>query len=316
MKDSRIYLFSILVATILLVACSSESSKYQMLANSFNNNCPVMLMDGEVELTNIAYSDGLFHINITLHDDAPISVRGLQTLNDEYSREMKETDENNPYMSEKGGRMFLCGVISESPILSQIIDSIAIATSTVESTQGYVPLEINICDATDKISYEYNVEWEAIDKQRWLSAIMPVEIQRNFGYTNNGKMPKQNEKVQFNGITSISEDNYLTVHCSYDAMPHSTNSYKPMNLCDIKGTFFSVPILMNHLKQMKNAPDRRFLKACAKRGVGIRFLLKGDKDAIDPDMVSAEEFKKCESRGGNDTIVISAKQLLSLYNNN
>lgn len=312
-KEIKIIVFSLL--SLAAIACSSKSSEYKSLADSLNSRCPVMLMDGEVELTKISYSAGLFHVDLTLCDEAPISVAGLQALNDEHSRLVKEIEGSDEIERDIGGRVFLYGVISESPMLAQMIDSLALATSTPESTQGYVPIEISVCDATDTICYKYNEDIEKPDKRKWLTAIMPMEMQNAFGFVGDGEMPELNEEVKFNGIPSISEDGYLTVHCSYDAMPYFRDLHKPMRLSDIKGKYFSVTILMNHLKAMKKNPVGRFLKACAKRNVGMRFSLTGEKDGIDPDMVSPQEVKEWKSWGGDDTIVISAQQLRSLYDN-
>lgn len=289
---------------LVVMACTSKGNKQQALANSLNSQCPILQMEYEIEITGVTYFNGRFQIDIALHDEAPVSVANLQALNEEYARRVQaEYDETN---REIGGLPFIKGMISRSPLLMQIIDSIAFATSTPESIQGYLPLNIRICDETDTLTYIYNEEWEYLAENEWLNAIMPMEMQKVFGRTGEGATLMLNEEIRLEGFPFVSKDGYLDIHCSYAAMPDFRKPPVPMRLKDIKGKYFSEIILKDYLKKRKEEfySIERFLKACAKRNLKVRFLLEGLKDGIDCDLASPQLIKEWESWGGNDTVVI------------
>lgn len=261
-------------------------------------------MEHEIEIAGVTYLKGRFQIDIALHDEAPASVATLQALNEEYTRRVQaEYDETN---REIGGLPFIKGMISRSPLLMQMIDSIAFATSTPESTQGYLPLNIRICDETDTLTYTYNEEWEYLAENEWLNAIMPMEMQKYFGRTGEGATLMLNEEIRLEGSPFVSKDGYLDIHCSYDAMPDFREPPVPMRLKNIRGRYFSAAILKDYLKRQsdEHRPIERFLKACNRRNIKLRFLLEGVKDEIDYDLASPQLIKEWESWGGNDTIII------------
>lgn len=290
---------------LIVIACTSKDDKHQALADSLNSQCSISQMENEIEITGVTYLTGRFQIDIALHDEAPVSVVTLQALNEEYARRVQaEYDEIN---REMGGLPFIKGIISRSPLLMQMIDSIALATSTPESTQGYLPLDIRICDETDTLTYTYNEEWEYLAENEWLNAIMPMEMQKYFGWIGEGSTLMLNEEIRLEGFPFVSKDGYLDIHCSYDAMPDFRKPPVPMRLKDIKGKYFSEIILKDYLKKRKEEfhSIERFLKACAKRNLKIRFLLEGLKDGIDYDLASPQLIKEWESWGGNDTVVVA-----------
>lgn len=304
----------ILLPLVVLASCMLHDNKFgnkrQTLADSLNSQCPVGLMEGEIELTGVSYSSGMFHIYLALQDEAPVAVSTLRALNEEYSRKLDEMEGVYENCGEIGGNPFIKGVFAQSPILMRMKEAIARATYTGESAQGYLPLRFCICDRTDTLDYIYNETWELLTESQWLSAIVPMEMQKVFGWTGDGKLPQLNEVVSFDGLPLVTEDGYVNILCSYDAMPYFRKPPVPMKLKDVRGKYFSEAILKEYLKrEIDEHPSiERFLNTCTRRNISLRFLLVGRKDEIDSDLCSPQEIKEWESWGGNDTIIIAARQ--------
>lgn len=302
-----------LLSSVLMMSCSffPGSNEYQVLADSLNMQCPVELMDGEVEITRVECQGDKFFIYLTLHDEAPVSTASLSALDDEYTRLVEETKDYDMEIKRFGSLPFIIGVLCKSDALGKMVRTIEYATATPESTQGFLPLEIGICDDKDTLTYTYNVEWGGLSEAEWLNAIVPMEMRNAFGRAGSGEQPRLNNEVAFDGFPVATEDGTLDISCSYEAMPYFKASSAPIRLKDIRGKYFSASILKNYLKAQagKHRPTKRFLNACVKRNISVRFLLTGVKDEIDPDLASPQSLKEWESWGGNDTITIAAQEL-------
>jgi len=297
--------FCVVITAALLVGCSVNNSKFQPLAESLNSLCPIILLDGEAELTKATCPAAKFQIDITLHKESPVSVSSLRALDDEYSRLVQEMGEYG-IDGKTGGQAFLKGLIAQSPILAQMIDTIAVAASTPESTQGWVPLDIRICDETDTLVYTYNNEWEYLTEHEWLDAIMPIEM---CGCTSEGsKLPPLNEVVKVTGIPHVNKEGVLKIYCSYDADPAYTLSGNPMYISEVREKYFNKRILEDYLTALKkeNKSIQRYMDACGRCGIGVKFVVEGRKDGIDYDLADSEFIKRWERWGGNDSIIISA----------
>lgn len=304
---NKYFCIAIVVASFL--GCSvNDRQHYQSLADSLNSQCPIKALDGETEVTQVACTANKFQIIITLNNEAPISVSALKALNEEYIRLIQEAEEYGETCGvtdrEIGGKAFLKGLMTQSSTFMQIVDTIALATSTPESTQGWIPLDIYICDETDTLVYTYNSEWASLTEHEWLNAIMPIEMCK--WTSERSALPPLNEVIAVNGIPHVNQDGLLRIYCSYDADPAYTHSGKPMCIDEIKGKYFSKKILEDYLAdRMAESKDIcRYLNACSRRGIGIQFIVDGFKDGIDYDLSTPEFIKKWESWGGSDSIVI------------
>ncbi|WP_025830784.1 hypothetical protein [Bacteroides stercorirosoris] len=187
-----------------------------------------------------------------------------------------------------------------------MIDTIAVETSTPESTQGWVPLGIRISDETDTLVYTYNDEWEYLTEYEWLNAIMPIEM---CGWTSEGNtLPPLNDVVKVTSTPRVSKEGTLKIYCSYDADPAYTLSGKPMCISEVREKYFNKKILEDYLTALKkeNKSIQRYMDACGRRGIGVKFVVEGRKDGIDYDLADSEFIKRWERCGGNDSIIISA----------
>jgi len=259
-----------------------------------------------VALANVRYSKGEFILSISVSDSAPTSVLSLRALNDEYSWRMQNVENYYKYGQEIGGLPFVKGVISKSPVVAQLIDSIAYLTCTPESAQGYLPLLIGISDETDSLTYCYHEDgWEQLTEYEWLDAIMPIEMCQWASIAEN-VLPPLNDVVKVTGIPRISEEGVLKVRCSYDADPAYTRLGEPMCIGEVKEKYFNSKILEDYLaeRMAENENIRRFLNACSRRGICVQFVVDGFKDGIDYDLSTPEFIKRWESWGGNDSIII------------
>lgn len=289
----------------IFVSCSQADKQCYSFAESWNSKCPISLVRDEVSLTNIRYSDGEFVLSISVSDSAPTSVLSLRKLIEEYSWRMQEVEDYYLNGKEIGGLPFVKGVISESPVLAQLIDSIAYLTYTPESTQGCLPLIIGISDETDSLAYVYNETWEQLSEDEWMNAIMPIEM-CTWTSDDISPLPPLNDVVRVVGIPHISDEGILKIYCSYDASPYYTRSGEPVYIDDVKGKYFSKKILEDYLAELmaKSENIRRFLNACKRRGIGVQFIVEGFKDGIDYDLSTPEFIKQWENWGGSDSIVI------------
>lgn len=288
----------------VFVSCSQPDKRCYSFAESWNSKCPISLVKDEVALTNIRYLDGEFTLSISVSDSAPTSVLSLRKLNEEYSRRIEIDSDYYPNGREIGGLPFVKGVIGKSPVLTQIIDSIAYLTYTPESTQGYLPLTISISDKTDSLAYVYDEMWEYPTENEWMNAIMPIEMSERS--SSPSSLPPLNEVVKVEGIPRISNEGILKIYCSYDASPFCTRSGEPVFIDDIRGKYFSKKVLEDYLAELmaKSENIRRFLNACERRGIGVQFIVEGIKDGIDYDLSTPEFIKQWESWGGSDSILI------------
>lgn len=288
----------------VFVSCSQTDKQCYSFAESWNNKCPITLVKDEVTLTNVRYSKDEFILSISVGDSAPTSVLSLRKLIEEYSWRMQEVEDYHLNGKEIGGLPFVKSIVSKSPVLTQIIDSIAYLTYTSESTQGYLPLIISISDETDSLAYVYNEMWERLTEYEYMNAIMPVEM---CTWTSNiSPLPPLNDVVRVVGIPHISDEGILKIYCSYDASPYYTRSGEPVCIDDIRGKYFSKKILEDYLAELmvKSENICRFLKACERHGIGIQFIVEGFKDGIDYDLATPEFIKQWESWSGSDSIVI------------
>lgn len=287
------------------VSCSQPDKRCYSFAESWNSKCPITLVKNEATLTNVRYSKDEFILSISVGDSAPTSVLSLRNLIEEYSWRMQEVEDYHLNGKEIGGVPFVKSVVSNSPVLTQIIDSIAYLTYTPESTQGYLPLIISISDETDSLAYVYNEMWERLTEYECMNAIMPVEM---CTWTLNiSPLPPLNDVVRVVGIPHISDEGILKIHCLYDADPAYTRSGKPVYIDDIREKYFNSKILGNYLAdRMAESKDiYRFLNACSRRGIDIQFIVDGFKDGIDYDLSTPEFIKRWESWGGSNSIIVS-----------
>lgn len=289
----------------VFVSCSQADKQCYSFAESWNSKCPITLVKNEATLTNVRYSKDEFILSISVSDSAPTSVLSLRKLNEEYSKRIEEVEDYYMDGKEIGGLPFVRGVISKSPILTQIIDSIAYLTYTPESTQGYLPLIISISDETDSLAYVYNEMWERLTEYECMNAIMPIEM-CTWTSDDISPLPPLNDVVRVVGIPHISDEGILKIYCSYDTSPYYTRSGEPVCIDDIRGKYFSKKILEDYLAELmvKSENICRFLKACERHGIGIQFIVEGFKDGIDYDLATPEFIKQWESWGGSDSIVI------------
>lgn len=289
----------------VFVSCSQPDKRCYSFAESWNSRCPITLVKDEATLTNVRYSKDEFMLSISVGDSAPTSVLSLRKLIEEYSWRMQEVEDYHLNGKEIGGLPFVKSVVSISPVLTQIIDSIAYLTYTPESTQGYHPLIISISDETDSLAYVYNETWEQPTEYECMNAVMPVEMCT--WTSNTSPLPPLNDVVRVVGIPHISDNGILKIHCLYYADPAYTHSGEPVSIDDIKGKYFSKKILEDYLSELmaKSENIRRFLNACERRGIGVQFIVEGLKDGIDYDLSSPEFIKQWESWGGSDSIIVS-----------
>lgn len=289
----------------VFVSCSQIDKQCYSFAESWNSKCPITLVKDEATLTNVRYSKDEFMLSISVGDSAPTSVLSLRKLIEEYSWRMQEVEDYHLNGKEIGGVSFVKGIIGKSPVLTQIIDSIAHLTYTPESTQGGLPLIISISDETDSLAYVYNEMWEQLTEYECMNAIMPVEMCTWTSDTS--PMPPLNDAVKVVGIPHVSKDGFLKIHCSYDADPAYTRSGKPVYIYDIREKYFNSKILENYLadRMAESENIHRYLNACERRGIGIQFIVEGFKDEIDYDLSTPEFIKQWESWGGCDSITVS-----------
>lgn len=288
----------------MFVSCFQLDKRCYSFAESWNSKCPISLVKDEVVLTDIRYSDGKFTLSISVSDSAPTSVLSLRKLNEEYSRRIEIDSDYYSDGMEIGGLPFVKGVIGKSPVMAQIIDSIAYLTYTPKSTQGCLPLIIGISDETDSFAYVYNETWKRLTENEWMNAIMPTEMCS--WSSNPSSLPPLNEFVKVEGIPRISNEGILKIYCSYDVSPYYTRSGEPVYIDDIKRKYFSKKILEDYLAVLmaKSENIRRFLNACKRRGIGVQFIVEGFKEGIDYDLSTPEFIKQWENWGGSDSIII------------
>lgn len=289
----------------VIVSCSQTDKQCYSFAESWNCKCPITLVKNEAALTNVRYSKDGFMLSISVGDSAPASVLSLRKLIEEYSWRMQEVEDYHLNGKEIGGFPFVKSVVSNSPVLTQIIDSIAYLTYIPESSQGYLPLIISISDETDSLAYVYNETWGRLTEYECMNAIMPVEM---CTWTSNScPLPPLNDVVRVVGIPHISDDGILKIRCLYDADPAYTHSDRPVYIDDIREKYFNSKILENYLadRMAENENIHRFLNACERRGIGIQFIAEGFKDGIDSDISTSEFIKQWESWGGSDSIMVS-----------
>lgn len=204
---TRAILYSL--SALIFVSCSHQDKRCYLFAESWNSKCPITLVEGEATLTNVHNSKDEFMLSISLGDSAPISVLSLRKLIEEYSWRIHEVKDYYLNGKEIGGQPFVKGCVGQSPILSQIIDTIAHLTYTPESAQGYLPLNINISDNTDSIAYILDEMWEQPTEYECMNAIMPVEM---CTWTSNvSPLPPLNDVVKVAGIPQISDDGILII---------------------------------------------------------------------------------------------------------
>lgn len=288
----------------VFVGCSQTDKQCYSFAESWNSKCPITLVGNEATLTNVRYSKDEFILSISVGDSAPTSVLSLRKLIEEYSWRMQEVEDYHLNGKEIGGLPFVKSVVSKSPVLTQIIDSIAYLTYTPEITQGHLPLIISISDETDSLAYVYNEMWERLTEYECMNAVMPVEM---CTWTSNiSPLPPLNDVVRVVGIPHISDEGILKIHCLYDADPAYTRSGKPVYIDDIREKYFNSKILGIYLADRiaENENIHRFLNACERRGIGIQFIVEGFKDGIDYDLSAPEFITQWESWGGSDSITI------------
>ncbi len=300
----------LLLALGLLVACSQQDDKCLSLAEQWNSKCPMPLIVDEVELSHVSYAAGGFVVDVVLKDDAPTSIKALQALDERYSKSVERAEVYHTEAKEVGTMPFTKGLITSSAALATLVDSIVVLTNTTESTQGAVPLKFVIKDASpqrgDSIVLAYNEQWESITGREWLNAIVPVEMLAAFGYTGDGDVPELNDEVAFIGTPKISGDGYLNISCSYDAMPYFRKSGLPLTIAEVREKFCNEDLLMEYLIAHKdeNPSTYKFLQACKRRGVKLKFTIEGHKDELETDLAAPEMVDEWKRWGGCDTIVI------------
>lgn len=306
MVKKNLYLLLISV----LVGCSQADQQCLSFAESWNRRCPLTLIQDEISMTGVNYMNGDFILSISLSEIAPASVSSLINLDKEYSKRAQETD-CDIEIKEIGGLPFAKGLMSKLRAVTQIVDSIALLTYTPESTQGEVSLLISISDGIDSFSYRYSEDWELPSEYEWLNAIMPIEM-CNLISKHSSSLPPLNDIVEISGIPRIGNDGLMRIYCSYDADPAYTRTGKPMSIGEIRKKYFNKKILENYLTDRMNESKEvnRYLNACCRRGVEIKFIVDGFKDGIDYDLASPEHIKRWESWGGSDSITISLSNVI------
>lgn len=302
---NRIFFYSF----ILLIwgySCKNINVKYQSLTDSINSQCPIILMDDEVKLTKVSCTKNSFALHLTLLKDGLTDVKSLNALNADYTERLEKDIAVN---LETGYLPFIKALYSNSPQFRTVVGEIVNVLDDdmgSESTHGFYPLNIIVRDeiCTDSIVLTYNEEWEMEEKVNLLNKAMPVEL---FSLVRWNGRTSLNEKVHFSGIPKVTEDNYLEVPCDYDAGPS-------LSLTEVQKQYFNRIVLSEFLSKQINycGSVKTFFKACTRRNVGVKFLLKGTKDAIDYDLASPQLIKEWESWRGNDTIVIDLQELKDL----
>lgn len=301
------------ISLVVCLSCSHADKKNRSFAESWNSRCPIAIVDDGTTLAGVKYTNGDFVLSISLNDKAPTSIRSLFKLNEEYSKRIEESVD---YMEIKeiGGLPFVKGVIYKSPIVCQLIDTISSLTYTPESTQGFLPIIFCINDGIDSLSYRYNEDWEQLSEHEWLNAIMPIDM-CNWTSGQPSSLPPINDIVEISGIPRVNSDGFLRIYCSYAASPAYTRTGKPMNIEEVKIKYFNKEILETYLSdRMRESKDvYRYLNACMRRGIRVKFIVKGFKDGIDYDLTEPESIKQWESWGGSDSIVISSNIFMNTY---
>lgn len=281
---------------VLAAGCKpAGNDSNQKLAEAMDARCPIIDLEGELVITNVESNDSNYQIDIKLGVDAPVSVRSLRALDEEYDRMIDELGYDAPAI---GGVAYVKGLVGRSRVLAEMINEIAEATDTEESTQGWIPVDLMLYDDQDSISYGYNEEW-GFDAN-WMDGIMPVEMRR---------LKPVNDVVRVAWNTQVSDDGVLRIGCFYYADPYNSSTGEPMRISEVMSKYFNEDIAQEYLRDlMEESPDvSRFLKACDKQGVKIRFVVDGSKDAIDYDLAEPAFINEWESWGGTDSITVSLR---------
>lgn len=321
----KIYLLSVLV--LLFAGCSTKNSPYQELTVSLNGQCPIVLIDDDVELTKVTCTESSYTIELTLLKDGLTNVESLKALDVEYKERLeKEQPVDWEMMKQKKGSVpFVNTLYTYSSTFATVVDSIVkniranLTEEQIEYMDEYMisfyPLYIHVTDEEGDqfVSVHYNAEQvldAAYAREELLNTIRPIELSLAFSF-NEQFMASLNEEVRFCGTPHITKENVLLIPCYYDAEPLVRKPSRPLFLKEVWTNYFNEEILREYLAvQMdKYTSLKRFFKACVRRGVDLKFTLEGTKDAIDYDLASPELIKKWESWGGNDTIVISSQEL-------
>ena len=322
------YLLSVLV--LLLSGCSTKNSQYQELTASLNGQCPIVLIDGEVELTKVTCSESSYTIWLTLLKDGLTAVESLKALDAEYKERLEREMSNDWEMmkQEKGSVPFVNTLYTYSSAFATIVDSIIknIRVNLTEEQKmvmdeniiSFYPLYIDVTDEEGDqfVTVHYNEEQvlnAAYTREDLLNTVRPIELSLAFGF-NEQFMASLNEEIRFCGNPHITKENVLLIPCYYDAEPLARKPSRPLFLKEVQANYFNEDILREYLAvQMgKHTSLKRFFKACMKRNVDLKFVLEGVKDAIDYDLASSQMIKEWESWGGNDTIVVSSQTLKDL----
>lgn len=321
----KIYLLSVLV--LLFAGCSTKNSPYQELAVSLNGQCPIVLIDDEVELTKVTCTESFYTIGLTLLKDGLTNVESLKALDMEYKERLeKEQPVDWEMMKQKKGSVpFVNTLYTYSSTFATIVDSIVknIRANLTEEQKmvmdesmiSFYPLYIDVTDEEGNqfVSVQYNEE-RVLDatytREELLNTVRPIELSLAFGF-NEQSMASLNEEVRFCGTPHITKEKVLLIPCYYDAEPLARKPSRPLFLKEVRADYFNEEILREYLTvQMgKYSSLKRFFRACVRRGVDLKFTLEGMKDAIDYELASPEFIKKWESWGGNDTIVIPSQEL-------
>lgn len=322
------YLLSVFI--LLFAGCSSKNSQYQELTASLNDQCPIVLIDDEVELTKVTCTESSYTICLTLLKDGFTDVESLKALDMEYKERLeKEQPVDWEIMKQKRGSVpFVNTLYVYSSTFATIVDSIIKnikANLTEEQIMvmdenmiSFYPLYIDITDEKGErfVAVHYNEEQvlnAAYTNEDLLNTVRPIELSLAFGF-NEQFMASLNEEVRFCGTPYITKENVLLIPCYYDAEPLARKPSRPLFLKEVQADYFNEDILREYLAiQMgKYTSLKRFFKACMNRNVDLKFVLEGVKDAIDYDLASSQMIKEWESWGGNDTIVVSSQTLKDL----
>lgn len=292
------------LSAIVLDSCSNPDKRKQLFAESWNSKCPIPLVKDEINLEGLSFSNGQFVLSLYLTDNAPTTISSLRQLNEEYDNRLEAVGEYNQNLDIIGSFIFTRGIVCNSAVISQIIDSISTLAYTPESTHGFLPLVIDISDGTDKLQYQYSEDWIKPTEYEWLNAIMPVELCQ--WQSRGGPLPPLNDVVNVSGVPKVCNDGYLRMYCTYYASPYNTDSGLPVSIGDIREKCFSKTLLENYLsdRMFECVAARRFFNACAKRDVHVKFIVEGIKDMIDYDLSSPEQIREWESWGGSDSIIV------------
>lgn len=270
---------------------------FSSLVETWNNKCPISLIDDEIDLTEIYYSDNKYSIVITLGEEAPTSVKSLDSLLS-YLNYIVENDFYFDTSYERGVQPFVKGLITQSSILKQLVDTIAVLTDTPETTHGYLPLVFIIKDAmdNDSTSLRYNCEWLELTEYEWLNAILPLDMLKTFGRLSDGSISMLNQEVSFDAVPKVTKDGYLRISCYFDSDPLSRESGKELQIAEVLDKYFTKDILSKFLitQAEKSKSIYCYLRACRRRGIDAKFVIEGSTYG---------------SVGGCDSIVISLKNI-------